>query len=65
MTAVDAEYFGPAVTSWAQCDRCNKWRRIPKSVADELQDDAQWCVLSTLGAFTLSAEATISSVDKS
>ena len=30
------------VQSWAQCDRCNKWRRIPKVVADELNEDAPW-----------------------
>lgn len=27
---------------WVQCDRCNKWRRVPKDVADGLVDDAEW-----------------------
>jgi hypothetical protein len=30
------------VESWVQCDRCNKWRRVPKNVADALDEDAPW-----------------------
>ena len=30
------------ITSWVACDECNKWRRIPKAVAESLQDDAGW-----------------------
>ncbi|GAX78574.1 hypothetical protein CEUSTIGMA_g6014.t1, partial [Chlamydomonas eustigma] len=34
----------PVVTkdTWVQCDSCNKWRRIPAIVADQLADDAKW-----------------------
>ena len=34
---------GEGVESWVQCDRCNKWRRVPKNVADALDEDAPWC----------------------
>lgn len=30
--------------SWVQCDRCQKWRRIPQGVASSLQEDAAWWV---------------------
>ena len=42
MTTAQVDAGISPVTSWAQCDRCNKWRRIPKSVADELKDDSPW-----------------------
>lgn len=28
--------------SWVQCDSCNKWRRIPAVLADELDDNVPW-----------------------
>ena len=28
--------------AWVQCDNCSKWRRVPKSVADALDDDTPW-----------------------
>eukprot|EP00955_Chlamydomonas_euryale_P071969 361251-Chlamydomonas_euryale.AAC.7 len=28
--------------TWVQCDSCNKWRRIPVLVAEQLDDNAQW-----------------------
>ena len=31
--------------NWIQCDRCNKWRRVPKSVAESILDDAEWYVV--------------------
>ncbi|KAI8470635.1 MAG: hypothetical protein J3K34DRAFT_521189 [Monoraphidium minutum] len=27
---------------WVQCDRCSKWRRVPKQVVDALGDDDAW-----------------------
>jgi hypothetical protein len=31
--------------NWIQCDRCNKWRRVPKQVSDAIDDDAEWYVV--------------------
>lgn len=28
--------------TWVQCDGCNKWRRLPTSVAAALSDDTPW-----------------------
>lgn len=42
----------PKEDHWVQCDRCNKWRRVPKRVADTLEDDATWCVASLVSANT-------------
>ena len=28
--------------SWVQCDSCNKWRRIPAAVADQLDENVPW-----------------------
>lgn len=28
--------------NWVQCDRCTKWRRVPKRVTDALEDDVKW-----------------------
>ena len=33
------------ITTWIACDTCNKWRRIPKDLAESVKDDARWCVL--------------------
>jgi hypothetical protein len=50
--AAMAESPGPAeaqgddpeeLQSWVQCDRCQKWRRIPAVVAEALDDDSPWC----------------------
>lgn len=30
------------VDSWVQCDKCSKWRRVPKGVVDALGDDDEW-----------------------
>jgi hypothetical protein len=30
------------IDSWICCDRCGKWRRVPKEMADGLEDDAEW-----------------------
>lgn len=38
------------VDSWVQCDRCNKWRRIPTEAAQRLADDAPWYASACLGA---------------
>lgn len=29
--------------SWVQCDRCEKWRRIPAAVAESLEEETPWC----------------------
>lgn len=31
-----------AAQHWIQCDRCNKWRRVAKSVVDGIGDDDAW-----------------------
>jgi hypothetical protein len=31
-------------TTWVQCDACAKWRRIPVSVAETLDDKVKWWV---------------------
>lgn len=39
-----------SIDSWVQCDRCDKWRRIPQAVAEGLDEDAPWykiCCLSS------------------
>eukprot|EP00887_Chlorella_sp_A99_P003835 scaffold11.g3835.t1 len=28
--------------TWVACDRCEKWRRVPKELADGLAEDAKW-----------------------
>lgn len=28
--------------NWVQCDRCGKWRRVPETVVDTLEDDSNW-----------------------
>ena len=33
------------ITTWIACDSCNKWRRIPKELADSVKEDAHWCAL--------------------
>lgn len=35
---VDAE----GKESWVQCDSCNKWRRIPTTLAEQLSDSVPW-----------------------
>ncbi|KAL6755278.1 hypothetical protein V8C86DRAFT_2681836 [Haematococcus lacustris] len=30
------------VDSWVACDRCSKWRRVPKAVAQSISEDASW-----------------------
>ena len=32
--------------AWAQCDRCNQWRRLPQALADALDPDAPWSGLA-------------------
>ena len=32
----------PVRESWVQCDSCTKWRRVPKALADALDEDAPW-----------------------
>lgn len=44
-SAIEPGKLHAVITSWVACDACNKWRRIPKAVAESLQDDAGWCVL--------------------
>lgn len=44
-SAIEPGKLHAVITSWVACDSCNKWRRIPKAVAESLQDDAGWCVL--------------------
>lgn len=34
-TAMDRE-------SWVQCDSCSKWRRVPKVLADALDEETPW-----------------------
>ena len=29
-------------TSWVQCDRCDKWRRLPEATAEALEEDVPW-----------------------
>ena len=29
-------------STWVQCDRCNKWRRVPKALADSLDEEKPW-----------------------
>ena len=47
-----AESFGLVTTTnrtaseWAQCDRCQKWRRLPKSVAASSLPDIWFCSMS-------------------
>jgi hypothetical protein len=31
-------------TTWIACDTCNQWRRIALSVANTMDDDAEWYV---------------------
>lgn len=31
-----------AITTWAQCDACTKWRRVTQSLADSLEDNDAW-----------------------
>ncbi|KAK9809740.1 hypothetical protein WJX73_001840 [Symbiochloris irregularis] len=36
----------PARDSWVQCDQCRQWRRVPKPLAESLDDDAPWSCTS-------------------
>ena len=36
------EDAAPPKDSWVQCDSCNKWRRIPAIVADQLDENVPW-----------------------
>lgn len=54
--------------SWVQCDGCNKWRRVPVAVANELSDDAPWHCQdnpnTAFGACTIPQELTNEEIDK-
>ncbi len=43
------------ITTWIACDSCNKWRRIPKDLADSVKEDAHWCALRNVPLTPLSA----------
>ena len=38
---------GARKSEWAACDRCNKWRRLPRSVAASSLPDPWYCEMST------------------
>ena len=29
--------------TWILCDGCGKWRQVPQSLVDALDEDAEWC----------------------
>ena len=33
-------------TQWVQCERCDKWRRLPPGCAAPGDDEAWWCALN-------------------
>lgn len=41
-SSMEADEEAAVPENWVQCDRCNKWRRIPALLANSLEDNAAW-----------------------
>jgi CW-type Zinc Finger len=41
-----------AEDTWVCCDGCGKWRRIPQTLADGLDENAPWQVIQFPALFT-------------
>lgn len=41
-SAGEPEHYCPPESAWVRCDDCYKWRRIPVSVADLIDENCRW-----------------------
>lgn len=40
----EPEHYCPPESAWVRCDDCYKWRRIPVSVADLIDENCRWYI---------------------